>query len=108
MLDMGEALDKMIGRNGKYKEGNGLSLWNIKGSQTVSQLENGGRSLMPHFAIAYAMIFDVSLDYIYGLIDEPNAQYSSFKNFLGLSDKAMRALITLKEELLKSESKHSE
>lgn len=100
MLDMGRKLDDLIGRNGKCKEGKGLSLWYNSGSQAVSQLENGGRTLLPHFAVAYAKIFDVSLDYIYGLTDEPNTQYSNFKEFIGLSDKAMQALIVLKDEIV--------
>ena len=66
------------------------------GIQIVSHLENGHRSITPEIAIAYAIIFNTSLDYIYGLSDD------EFRDprLKGLSDKAIKAMLQFKFEIL--------
>lgn len=101
-LEMGDELNKLIGRGGKLiKQGRGLSLHYVNGGQTVSQLENGTRCITQDFAFAYAEIFDVTLDYIYGRSDERNHEYSELKKISGLSDTAISALLEFKDEIIK-------
>ena len=99
--EMAEKLNELIGFGGKYAdEGKGLTLNNQSGAQTISHLENGRRLITPEIALAYAEIFNVSLDYIYGRTNHRNPEYANTEETLGLSDNAIRALLELKKEII--------
>lgn len=65
---------------------------NEGGRSTISQLENGSRNLEDYYALAYADVLDVSLDYIYGRITNMKHEYKEINKQLGLSDKAIKKL----------------
>lgn len=69
------------------------------GKSTISQLENGNRSLEDYYALAYADVLDVSLDYIYGRIKNLKPEYKGINEQLGLNDNAIKKL----EELNKND-----
>ena len=89
--EMAEKLNELIGYGGKYDDKNkGLVLDQKSGRQTISHLENGHRRITPEIALAYAEIFETSLDYVYGLIDDPKQQFLSLRDY-GLTDRAIKA-----------------
>ncbi len=69
------------------------------GKSTISQLENGNRNLEDYYALAYAEVLDVSLDYIYGRIKNLKPEYKGINEQLGLNDNAIKKL----EELNKND-----
>ena len=62
------------------------------GKQTVSQLERGATGITYEKAIAYADVFNVSLDYILGRTDDWDPAYKSVKDLTGLTDEAIREI----------------
>jgi len=77
------------------------------GKNTVSQLENGGRGITLKYAFAYADVFNVSLDYIYGRDNDPNPENKAIRETIGLSDDAIRELSELKNDSIDSSKKKS-
>ena len=66
------------------------------GIQIVSHLENGHRTITPEIALSYEIIFDTSLDYIYGLSDN---EFSDLR-LKGLTDKSIHNMLISKYEML--------
>lgn len=93
---MGKELNSLIG----YEALNVMKLDGDTGKYTVSQLENAKRSLTVDLAMAYAHIFDVSLDYIYCRTDDWKPENFEAKTSFGFSDKTIAEL--------KKYKKHSE
>lgn len=105
--EMAEKLNELIGYEGKYaNEGGGLGLNGKSGAQTISHLENGRRQITPEIALAYAEIFDVSLDYIYGRIDFKNHEDKFIKEGLGISENVMDAVKILIRRIQEVESRN--
>lgn len=92
--DMAQKLNELIGYS---SEQNVMNLDGETGKQTVSQLERGTRGLTIEIAFAYAEIFNISLDYIYGRSDDWQAANKSIKEVTGLSDKAIEKLTMYKQ-----------
>jgi len=76
------------------------------GKVTVSQLERGARKITLEMALAYAEIFDVSLDYICGRSDDPQPENKGIRESTGLEDDAIAMLKWLAEPLDMSEVIH--
>lgn len=80
----------------KLKEANNKTNGNItidedSGKNTVSQLERG-RKLSLDYANAYADVFDVTLDYLYGRKEDWRPENADIKKQLGLTDKSINLL----------------
>lgn len=90
--EMGNELNKSIGYD---SQANIMNLAGENGKQTVSQLENG-RNITIDIAFAYADIFDVSLDYIYGRSKSQKQQYESIEKEIGLTGEAVRMITKIK------------
>ena len=99
--EMGNELNKIVGVNAL----NLMVLDDEKGKATVSQLESitrtkdgkERRGLTQNLAFAYAEIFDVSIDYLYGRTDDLKPYYRDVKELTGLSDDAVKTLCTVNE-----------
>ena len=87
---MASELDSRIGMDTEYKI---MSLDSETGRQIVPKFEKGQR-LTPNVAFAYADIFGVSLDYIFGWVDNWQTNYRDIKATTGLSDKSINYLET--------------
>ncbi len=95
--EVAETLNKLIGYEGEFSdEGEGLALNGINGTQVISHIEKGRRPVTPIIALAYAKIFDVTLDFIYGCVDYTKPQYKDAQEITGLSDGAIRNLENIK------------
>jgi len=77
-----------------------MALSYSNGGQTVAQNETG-RNIKQEIAFAYAEIFNVTLDYIYGRIDIRDPRHIDFIKNLGLSETAISALMIFKDEIIK-------
>ena len=87
---MGRELNALLGFGGS---GIGkIELTGDTGKQRVSQFEKG-KGITLDLAFAYAEIFDVSLDYIYGRTPNKKAEYAPIKEATGLSDGAVEVLL---------------
>ena len=62
------------------------------GKSTVSQLERNARGITIEYAFAYAEIFGVSLDYLFGISDDWLLEYRQVKETTGLNDEIIRIL----------------
>jgi len=71
--------------------GDALVLEGDTGKQRVSQFETGKGITLP-LAFAYAEIFGVSLDYIFGRSEHAKPEYGTAKEVTRLSDKAIENL----------------
>ncbi|MDR0325013.1 MAG: helix-turn-helix domain-containing protein [Oscillospiraceae bacterium] len=93
--DVGERLNSLLGAKALKL----MELDEDTGKETVSQLETlkGKRNISQNLAFAYAEIFDVSLDYIYGRTDTWQHDYKEAKELLRLSNEAIDALRLLSE-----------
>ena len=95
---MAKELNGLLGQNGLYADiYKPRILSEDTGRFTVSQLENikgkeNDRGITIQQAFAYADIFDVSVDYVLGRIDDLKPQFKEAKEVTGLSDEAIRAL----------------
>jgi len=96
---MGRQLNNLLGYNGEGSLGL-MALDNKTGKHTVSQLESftkeetskNKRNISPNIAFAYAKIFNVTLDFIYGYSDDWNPDFKDVKERIGISDKAIKKL----------------
>ena len=70
------------------------------GKNTVSQLENGKRGITIDYAFAYADIFDVTLDYIYGRDPDPQPKNKEIRETTELSDGAIKGISEINSEVL--------
>jgi len=93
--ELAQKLNELIGYN---SDGGVMNLEGETGKQTVSQLERATRSLTLDLAFAYAHIFDVSLDYVFGRSDDWQHKNRSVKEATGLSDAAIEALAGTKDK----------
>lgn len=59
------------------------------GETRISTIENSTNNLTPELAIAYAKVFDVSLEYIFCLSDDMQPEHKRIKKVLGLKDSAI-------------------
>ena len=102
--EMAEKLNKLIGYRGEFcGEGEGLALDEPNGTQVISHIERGHRTITPMIALAYAEIFDVSLDFIFGRVDYTKPKYKSTYEITGLSDNAIRNLESINSTHAKQE-----
>ena len=62
------------------------------GKQTISQIERGKRPLSLKMGLAYAAIFDVSLDHIYSRDENYKPYYKTITDTIGISNKAISKL----------------
>lgn len=69
LSDMGAALSEAV---------SGMKLSGENGKQTVSQLERGKRGITTDIAFAYADIFNVSLECVYGCSNSHKPQLSHY------------------------------
>jgi len=72
---------------------------NENGKVTVSQLERGKRNITLEVALAYAEIFDVSLDYLCGRDSEPQPKHRNIKEDTLLSDNSIKQLLLIKNAI---------
>lgn len=89
LREMGEELNSLIGYESNR---NIMKLDDKAGKETVSQLENGKRNITIELAVAYADIFNVSLDYILGRADNLKPEYEKIETQTGLSDNSLQEL----------------
>jgi len=90
---LAKELDKRIGMNSPNKI---MVLDGTNGGQIVSALERGNR-ITHNVLIAYADVFEVSLDYLYCLTDEWQAGFQEIKDRLGLSNSSIAYLEVVRE-----------
>ena len=89
---MAKELNSLLGH-----DDGGLKLIELSGDtgkQRVSQYEKG-KGITLDLAFAYAQIFDVSLDYIYGYTDDKKPVNKPIKDHTGLSDDAINTVHTI-------------
>ena len=91
LVDMSKELDKKIGVFNDESKHKLLILGADGGRSIIKDLETD-RTVTIGIASAYADIFGVSLDYIYGLTDEWQAGSKEIEDTLGLSKKAITVL----------------
>lgn len=87
LFQMGEELNKRVGYKGSGK----MNMDGDTGKQTVSQLERNCRGITIDIAFAYADIFGVSLDYVFGRTDSNK----SVQEQIALDDGAIETLRTI-------------
>jgi transcriptional regulator with XRE-family HTH domain len=91
--EMAQKLNDLIGYNSIYSV---MNLDGETGKQTVSQLERTARGLTVDMAFAYAHIFNVSLDYVFGRTDNWQPENKSVKELIGIPDEAIKTLTKIK------------
>ena len=99
--DIASMLEKYVGYGGLFREpGNGIKfeskVIDTPNSPTVSKYESGGHITILTL-LAYAEIFNVSVDYLLGRIDSQQPEYKSIKDITGLTDGAIHSLKALNE-----------
>jgi transcriptional regulator with XRE-family HTH domain len=69
-----------------------INLSGENGKAVVSQLERGARGLTIEMACAYADVFNVTLDFLYGRNPNHKPEHKATAELTGLSEKAIKAL----------------
>jgi transcriptional regulator with XRE-family HTH domain len=95
--DVAAALEKYIGYDGAFRApGMGVTLvtktGNSPNSTPVSRYEKGSTDIGLLTLLAYAEVFDVSVDYLSGQIDTYNPENKSVMEVTGLNEGAIHSL----------------